>query len=687
MSLANLVPMIWLNMPILRTYILGLIVAHLAWLYFFTTGHLLSQNRSEDPGSARLDTLVITSVAGMALSGFGVLLLGFTHLLNRFGLAGLLILEVAVFWLLRHDNCLSLTFWRRILRDFVEGWTLPAFCIYVLFLVVGLPAILPPTAYDQVSYHFAYAADWANAGRIYVDPFLRFPYYANNFLLFDAAFFILKLDNYCHFLTWLCGLLTCLGVLAFFAPTDSHADKNSQRQGGFSSLHQFLITLILALSPVFLNYLNNGYVDVPIGLFILVTVLCVYKTLSSRRLFVRELAVVAAFCVGIKLTLIGHLPFFIVSLLLASASRLRRREIALLVVVLVGLSLPWYVRNLWEAHDPIPPIFNSYLKHPDPIFTEADAAIFSTGEESDLTKPFRLLLLPFQYCTNPDQLRFGRYGVSAAFLFVYAPSIVLLGFFLCRKRWRAPKAFIYLSIAATYLAVPWFYNPDGRHAIHWYPVLVAWIGVVIAMICLNADRLWGARVSTWTSIATAVFICALILPAPTRGSTEFYEKYYAQTSMFARFRGDRERYLAKRVPGYSAVEAVIETLKSEHRQQTHVLALMVNHHFYFRKKAGVISVGDYFGPARYGDLVQELSRGEGCQSYLRRLDVSAVIAQLSPENGDTWWPEFYAKFRACLVDCDYIEYDCGDNRVAVFLKSDIRPHGHLQPVTKEGLAP
>ena len=156
----------------------------------------------------------------MALSGFGLLLLGFAHLLNQFGLAGLLVLEAAFFWLLKRDNWLSFIFWRRIVHDFVKGWTFPAVSIYVLFLALGIPAILPPTLGDPVSYHLAYAVDWANAGRIYVDPFLRFPYYANNFLLFDSAFFILKLGDYCHFLTWLCGLLTCLGVLAFFAPAE-----------------------------------------------------------------------------------------------------------------------------------------------------------------------------------------------------------------------------------------------------------------------------------------------------------------------------------------------------------------------------------------------------------------------------------------------------------------------------------
>ena len=79
--------------------------------------------------------------------------------------------------------------------------------------------------------------------------------------------------------------------------------------------------------------------DIPIGLFIFVPVLCVYRTLSGQALQ-RELAVTAAFCAGMKLTLIGHLPFFLVSLLIF-VHRLPRRQTFVLCLALVVLSLPW----------------------------------------------------------------------------------------------------------------------------------------------------------------------------------------------------------------------------------------------------------------------------------------------------------------------------------------------------------
>jgi len=151
-----------------------------------------------------------------------------------------------LFLWLKGENWLSYSFWKKILRCFIGAWTVPALFIYLLLLILGVPAVLPLTFSDSVSYHLAYAVDWANAGRIYVDPFLRFPYYANNFLLFYSALFVLKLGSYCHFLNWLCGLLTCLGVLAFFTPIEN------QFRGGIPTWKlfrapQFLIPLSVAL--------------------------------------------------------------------------------------------------------------------------------------------------------------------------------------------------------------------------------------------------------------------------------------------------------------------------------------------------------------------------------------------------------------------------------------------------------
>ena len=671
-------------MPVLQSYLIGLAVVHLAWFYFFTTGLLLRPTVSDQADSFPIANLVITSVAGMAVSGFGLLVLGFGHLLNFPCILILLVSEAILFWLLKGDNCFSWSFWQTTWRRFTSAWTMPALFIYLVFLLLGLPAVVPPTFADSVGYHLPYAVDWANAGRIYVDPFLRFPYYANNFLLFDSALFILKLGDYCNFLTWLCGLLTCLGVLAFFSPREVDLACKSFLGSRFQP-QQFLIPLSVALSPVFLRFLNNSYVDIPIGLFIIAAVLCVYRTLSHRA-FERELVVIGAFCVGMKLTLIGHLPFLIVSLFVASARRLRPRRIALLSMALIVLSLPWYARNLAGAHDPTPPVFNFYFNHPDPVFTKADAQLY-TGDTITKRTLSQLLLLPFQFFGDPASKNFREFGVSALILLLYAPILFVGAQLFVRNRWHPPRRLIYLSVAVICLALPWFFSSLGRYSLHWYPVLAAWVGVVVSHLCARAEELWNSHLGLGiTRVATAVFCGALIVPSPSlfilkpRGEwLSFYRDFYVTTFDLSRLGGDPERYLEKNLPGYASSKAVMETLASEHKKQTHVLPLATERlHFYFRKNANIVSVGDSFGPARYQDLYRELEYSDGCLSYLTRLNISAVI--IPPSQNSIWWPRFYQRFRARLKQCGYKEYSCGEKNIAIFLRNDIKPSSRLDLV-------
>ncbi len=657
----------------IRSYFIGLAVVHAVWFYFFTTG-LLVRSVSGQCRSFSVADLVVTSVAGMALSGFTLLLLGFAHLFNPIGIAIIPVVEALLFWLIRGDNWLSWGFWRGTGRRFIESWTLPAIFVYLLFLFLAVPAVVPYTSADSVGYHLPYAADWANAGRIYVDQFLRFPYYANNFLLFYSAFFVLKLGDYCNFLTWLCGLLTCLGVLAFCSPANAYAGKpltNTRFQP-----QQFLIPVSVALNPIFLRVLNNSYVDVPIGLFILVPILCAYKA-SADHPFEGELVVTSAFCAGMKLTLIGHVPFFLLSLVVACWRRLPLRRIALLGFALISLSLPWYLRNLSAAGDPTPPVFNFYFNRPDPVFSKADVGLY-TGDTMTERKPFHLLILPFKFFADPTSKNFREPCAPAMTLLLYAPILFLSSQLFLRHRWRSPPRLIYLSAAVAYLAFPWFFSSLGRYSLHWYPVLAAWVGATASYISVSAQQLWTSRSAMRTiRIATVAFCCTLILSNPVRGWLRFYQNYYAQVIHLLRLGGSRERYLQANLHGYLASKDVIEALAAAQKKQTHVLVLGTEKlHFYFRKNANIISVGDYFGPARYRSLLNELQYSDDCPDYLTRLDISAVI--IPPIRAAAWWPRFYSEFQARLTRCGYKRYQSEENNIAIFLRRDIKPSGRLE---------
>lgn len=655
-------------MSFVQTYLAGLAVVHLAWLYFFTTGLLLRRSDSCRAGLFSIGDLVITSVAGMALSGFSLLALGFAHLLNAFAILIVFLFEGVLFWRLKGDNWVSWTFWRQTLHSFISAWTWPPLVIYLVFLVLAVPAALPPTFGDSVTYHLPYALDWANAGRIYVDPFLRFPYYANNFLLLYSALFVLKLGDYCQFLTWLCGLLTCLGVLAFFVP--EHLEGRPARSLTFASpTATILVPLGVAFSPVFLRYLNVGMLDIPIGLFILVPVLCVYRTLSGQALQ-RELAVTAAFCAGMKLTLIGHLPFFLVSLLFVSVHRLPRRQTFVLCLALVVLSLPWYVRNFIDCRDPIPPVLNFYFNHADPIFTKADSRLYAPVTAK--TQPLHLPLLPFWFFTHPESAHFLEIGANAMILLLYGPALFLFGLPYLRKRWPCSEGVSYVSASVVYLAFPWLFSSTGRHSLHWYPVLAGWVGVVISHLhssALSAGPLPWQRQTT--RLVTAAFCLSLLLPTPSHGCMQFYKGYFGTIVSLFRLRDNWQSYLRKHLNGYSASQAIAVSLLSSQRGNTKVLLLPdVGRLIFYLREAKIITVGEYFGPARYPDLLRDLVNGN-CLPYLARFDVSAVT--FDPRR----WSLFYDTFRAQLIANGFREYRHPEDNVAIFLRSDIHPSGRL----------
>jgi hypothetical protein len=658
-----------MTLPILRTYFAGLGVVHLAWLYFFTTGHLLRRRGPDLPPS--LGEMVITSAAGMAMAGFGLVFLGFTQFLNVFGIGFLLLLEGCLFWWLGRGNWLCWTFWQTMFQRMVSGWTPPAIVLYVLLLALAVPAVLPLTFADSVSYHLAYAVEWANAGRVHVDPFLRFPYYANNFLLLYSVLFILKLGDYCQFLTWLCGLLSCLGVLSFLTP-DSPPEAASPFWKRFQP-QQFLIPLCLGLSPIFIRYLDMGMIDVPIGLFVLVPILCAYRS-SAIHGYERELVATGAFCAGMKLTLIGHLPLFLGSLLFAARRRLQRREIALLALALVALSLPWYLRNLIEAHDPFPPVLNSYFHRVDPIFDRVDAGVYTVNTLTP-RDPLHLLSLPCRFFVDPASKSFREIGVSALIILLYGPILFLIGRPFLRQRGPAAVHFTYLSIAVLWLIFPWLFSSLGRYSLHWYPVFVAWAGIVITAGYLWLERNCQSRQARWAVwVGTAIISALLICPTPTPTCLSFYESYYSAAIAESQS-PSKKAYLAQRVNGYLEGQAVIKTLTNNGQQRSRVLVFgRETPAFYFRR-AGIESVGDWFGPARWDELVEEIKRGN-CRPYLERLHISAIIVDPRWEPFSGWYPKFQ---RELELD-GFVEYRYGDGVTPVFLKNDMEPAHGLIPV-------
>ena len=677
-------------MFVLSNYLFGIFCIHILWLYFFITGTLIHQDNNNDR-YAKIADIVITSTSGIAITGFILLLLGFLGQLNIYSFILWLIIESIILKFIKLQNPFNIYFWRSKIANFWEIFDIPATIIYLTFLIIAIPAVLPPTLWDSISYHLAYAIDWANAGRIYVDEFLRFPYYANNFVLIYSLMFILHLGQYCHFITWLSGLLSCLAIYGFISSkiTKFFVSKSSLKNNRvFWKIVGLIITFSLIISPVYIRYINVGYIDIPIGLFILIPIICAYFSINKiGRNYELDTVLNSAFCVGMKIANIVYLPLF--ALCVRNVCLRKRRKILyifILCLLMLAFSSPWYIRNYIETGDPITPIINLILGKEDPIFSPDDYSLLISDlkEQKDF---WFWILIPFHFFINPLSKSFREYGITSLIFLIYLPIFTLVIFFISKNiRQKISNSFIFINIVLIYLLFVWLkISYLGRYFLHLFPVYATYIGLWISNIAkyfkihiieVDIDILRKTIKMLLIKICIIFFLLTTLIPSPS--SREYYN--YLINSNYVNLSNNLKNYdnfLSKNLRGYASINTIVDLVQSNDNKDFQNYRVLVirfeNLAFYFRKK-GLISIGDWVGSGRFKDIVDSVKKGN-LESYITNLNISYILinkkeALYSNEEALRLFDKnSYASFIEQIEQAGFIEVDSPEKQTSIYVKS------------------
>ena len=198
----------------------GLAIAHLSLLIFFLIGSAAfpwCEWENEFGNASRIMTRVIcTCGLGLAIVGVTLFAIGSLGWLTIAGICIALVVVFAAACAAWRSSPFRAAFWLARWRALKHCWSWPLFAVYLAMLAIGTRAVIPEeTAYsDAIYYHLAYAQDWATAGRLIVDPYLVFTFYANNFVLIFAAWIVLKGGAAVQFAAWMTGMLTALVLYA-----------------------------------------------------------------------------------------------------------------------------------------------------------------------------------------------------------------------------------------------------------------------------------------------------------------------------------------------------------------------------------------------------------------------------------------------------------------------------------------
>src|ERR1019366_851882 len=187
----------------------GLLVVHTLWLASFLVGILtllvLKNDRVHDdrPFEIGVDFIIATALGICGVIG-GEYILGTLGLFNWPACSSLYLIAFAGLTLhLRRSGMSATALFKAISRPLNVFRSRAILLLYLIAIIESAPAILPPVAWDSTMYHLPNAVNWAHAGRIYADEFLRIPYFAYNFELIYALMFSYHLDRYVLFVGWL----------------------------------------------------------------------------------------------------------------------------------------------------------------------------------------------------------------------------------------------------------------------------------------------------------------------------------------------------------------------------------------------------------------------------------------------------------------------------------------------------
>lgn len=632
----------------------GLLISHLCLAVWFLVGasfYPWFETNDTDASSKTMVKVVCTCALGISLFGFAVFALAFLGLLQPAYLIATPVIFVGIGAWSRRETLLRGSYWMSRIRVLSRAWDAPTLIVYYVMILLALPAIiLNFGGSDPVAYHLAYAYDWSHAHRLTIDPFLRTPFYASNFVLLFATFIELHMRDLVNFLTWSMSLLSAIAICA-------SAKTSLERTIGraFASVIGIALALSVVLAPFYLRWNDTAYIDVSIGAFALMATLCFMLSSSEREtgwLFTGSF--VAGFLIGMKGSFATLAPVFLIASFLAGkGANFDIRKIAAAAALLVICASPWYVRNLVEAGDPAPPVFNMMLHGKDAFVSKAELQAYA-ADLFTKRSPRDLASLPVRAFFKPLTRDFREYGTCAIMLLLFAPALLWIVLFGLGKPVE-PDVTV-SAWAITMLVAYWFLTSTLlRYGLIFYPLLPVALAVTVGAVLRTINP---AIVRKYIAPCLTLVAVALVLPSPP--SHEYYIELYNSHYRFlpSSYTSD-QTYLGRFSPGYTEAQTAISTYQ-QRRLRGRVYVLSVPLASFFRSQ-NIVSMGDWGGPAGYYRLYRAVDARRAAD-FLSALDTGEALI-----NRDMVMPGLYEPLREQLLEAGYQEVSIPQSSFRLFV--------------------
>ena len=276
------------------------------------------------------------------------------------------------------------------------------------------------------------------------------------------------------------------------------------------------------------------------------------------------------------------------------------------------------MRNWILAGDPIAPALNIALHGTDGLWRAAEW----NGLWQDMAtskSPRSFLTLPVRAYVHPTSLDFREYGASGLMLFLYVPALVAILVLLFRR--RIPAELAIPVFVVTVFALYWFATTSLlRYALLFYPLLALCVGMLLIWLLESRPRLAPLAVALACVAALPVF-------SSLNADGDFIQNdILSDAHAFMHYAGE-QAFLNENDEGYTDEQIASAWMRS-HGYAGNVYVISNNAFDYYFRRNGVLSIGNWTGPAGWFRLLQAIDAGEAAE-FLNGLGTRAVF--LSPQ--------------------------------------------------------
>jgi len=473
-------------------------------------------------------------------------------------------------------------------------------CVVLILGTSSLLPLYPPYDWDSVMYHLTVAKIYVQSHAVVVTEFLRYPLFTQlNHMLFTLML-LYSDDLSAQLVPYLFYILVAALLYTF-----------GQRH--FSHLAGILAAILWLSNPIAMRASSVAYIDIGVVLFGTSGVLAFLNYYKTRQMNWLILAgILLGFGAAIKypaIVWIGLCGFYTLWI----GFRERKLHIPILFgFISMLVACPFYLRNVYYTGDPFFPYISIFFK--ENIWTKADFANVALNQSGyGLPVTFiNFVKLPWFLHANPKLFLSSFPAYSSTYL-AFLPITLLVGFLKPSLR-----NILIISLGFT---VFWFLTPQTLRFL--FPVFALFCLLTAAafdylqssiLVYLRKRFTW--RFHGWLS--PLIYIVIIVPIALSTSVTNI--KTTLELGLPPATAANRDAFLTARLPSYP----VYQYLNAKYDKNYRIYALFDENMAYF---ADGVFMGDWFGPARYSDIIPALSDSRQLYTNLKRLDAQYFLYQ------------------------------------------------------------